>query len=173
MPPQDQSALPVSKIHPSVFIAETARAIGDVTIGKDSSVWFSAVLRGDSAPIMISEGTNIQDNAVIHVAAGMPAVVGAHVTIGHGAIVHAATVEDNVMIGMGAIILSGAKVGSFSIIAAGAVVAEGVEIPPRSVVMGIPGRVVRKVKDKEIFMIEEDAQRYIERARNYLKGIYE
>ncbi len=167
------SAPRVFKIHPSVFIAETATVIGDVTIGRDSSVWFSAVVRGDSAPIMISEGTNIQDNAVIHVAAGMPAVVGAHVTIGHGAIVHAATVDDNVLIGMGAIILSGAFIGAFSIIGAGAVVAEGVEIPPSSVVMGIPGRVVRKVRDKEVFMIEEDAQRYIERARNYSKGIYE
>ncbi len=172
MSPQDKSAPRAHKIHPSVFIAETGTVIGDVTIGQDSSVWFSAVLRGDSAPIMIGEGTNIQDNAVVHVAAGMPAVVGAHVTIGHGAIVHAATIEDNVMIGMGAIVLSGAKVGAFSIIAAGAVVVEGAEIPPRSMVMGIPGKVVRQVRDQEIAMIEEDAQRYMERAKNYWKGIY-
>ncbi len=172
MSPQDKSASRAFKIHPSVFIAETGTVIGDVTIGKDSSVWFSAVLRGDSAPIFVGEGTNIQDNAVVHVDTDMPAVIGKRVTVGHSAIVHAATVEDDVLIGMGAIILSGAKIGSFSIIAAGAVVVEGEEIPARSVVMGIPGRVVRQIKDKEVAMIEADAQRYIERAKNYWKGIY-
>ncbi len=168
----DKSGPRAFKIHPTVFVAETATVIGDVTIAKDSSVWFSAVLRGDSAPITVGEGTNVQDNAVIHVDAGLPAVIGKRVTIGHGAIVHAATVEDDVLIGMGAIVLSGAKIGSYSIIAAGAVVVEGEEIPPHSMVMGIPGKVVRQVRETEVAMIEEDAKRYAERAKNYWKGIY-
>lgn len=170
--PKDKSAPRVIKIHPSVFIAETATVIGDVTIGKDSSVWYSAVLRGDAAPITIGEGTNVQDNAVIHVDVGEPTRIGKRVTIGHGAIVHAATVEDHVLIGMGAIILTGAKIGSQSIIAAGSVVPEGKQIPPRSLVMGVPGRVVRHVSDQEIAKIQAGADSYIERAKNYWRGIY-
>ncbi len=172
MHPKDKSAPRVIKIHPTVFIAETATVIGDVTIGKESSVWFSAVLRGDGAPITIDEGTNVQDNAVIHVDQGGPTNIGKHVTIGHGAIVHAAEVEDEVLIGMGAVILSRAKIGSHSIIAAGSVVPEGMQVPPRSLVMGVPGKVVRHVTDEEIERIRNATRNYIERARNYWKGIY-
>ncbi len=172
MHPKDKSAPRVIRIHPTVFIAETATVIGDVTIGKESSVWFSAVLRGDGAPITIGEGTNVQDNAVIHVDQGGPTNIGRHVTIGHGAIVHAAEVEDEVLIGMGAVILSRAKIGSHSIIAAGSVVPEGMQVPPRSLVMGVPGKVVRHVTDEEIERIHNATRNYIERARNYWKGIY-
>ena len=172
MHPKDKSAPRVIKIHPTVFIAETATVIGDVTIGKDSSIWFSAVLRGDAGPITVGEGTNVQDNAVIHVDVGEPTSVGRRVTIGHGAIIHSATVEDHVLIGMGAIVLSRAKIGSHSIIAAGSVVPEGREIPPRSLVMGVPGKVVRHVTDEEATQIEAGAEHYIERAKNYWRGIY-
>lgn len=172
MHPRDKAAPRVIKIHPTVFIAETATVIGDVTIGKDSSVWFSAVLRGDAASITVGEGTNIQDNAVIHVDMGQPTTVGKRVTIGHGAIVHSATVQDHVLVGMGAIILSGAVIGSYSIIAAGSVVPEGREIPPRSMVMGVPGKVVRHVTDEEVAKIENGADHYMERAKNYWRGIY-
>jgi carbonic anhydrase/acetyltransferase-like protein (isoleucine patch superfamily) len=172
MHPKDKAAPHVIKIHPTVFVAETATVIGDVTIGKDSSVWFSAVLRGDAAPITVGEGTNVQDNAVIHVDHQAPTHVGRRVTIGHGAIVHSATVEDHVLIGMGAIILSGAVIGSHSIIAAGSVVPEGREVPQRSLVMGVPGKVVRHVTEEEVRQIEEGAEHYVERARNYWRGIY-
>ncbi len=158
------------QIHPTAFIAETATVIGEVTLGKESSVWFSAVLRGDSAPITIGEGTNVQDNAVIHVDEGMPAVIGNRVTIGHGAIIHGATVGDDVLIGMGAIILNGAKIGSHSIIAAGSVVPEGKVIPAHSMVMGLPARVVRKIKGEEIAKIGRGAKHYIEHVNKYRKG---
>ncbi len=171
MHPKDKSAPRVVKIHPTVFIAETATVIGDVTMGKESSVWFSAVLRGDAAPITIGEGTNVQDNAVIHVDEGEPTIIGKRVTIGHGAIVHGATVEDEVLIGMGSIILSHARIGTHSIIAAGSVVTEGMEVPPRSLVMGVPGKVVRHIKDEELAKIEDGAKHYVERAKNYWKGI--
>jgi carbonic anhydrase/acetyltransferase-like protein (isoleucine patch superfamily) len=172
MHPKDKLAPRVIKIHPSVFIAETATVIGDVTIGKDSSVWFSAVLRGDAAPISIGDGTNVQDNAVIHVDQEAPTSIGRRVTIGHGAIVHSAKIDDHVLIGMGAIILSRAVIGTHSIIAAGSVVPEGREIPPRSLVMGVPGKVVRHVTDEEVAQIEGGAEHYVERARNYWRGIY-
>lgn len=172
MHPKDKSAPRVIKIHPTVFIAETATVIGDVTIGKESSVWFSAVLRGDASPITIGEGSNVQDNAVIHVDQGGPTHIGNHVTIGHGAIVHAAEVEDEVLIGMGAVILSRARIGLHSIIAAGSVVPEGMQVPPRSLVMGVPGKIVRHVTEAEIERIHSATRNYIERAKNYWKGIY-
>lgn len=172
MHPKDKSAPRVIKIHPTVFIAETATVIGDVTIGKESSVWFSAVLRGDASPITIGEGSNVQDNAVIHVDQGGPTHIGNHVTIGHGAIVHAAEVEDEVLIGMGAVILSRARIGLHSIIAAGSVVPEGMQVPPRSLVMGVPGKIVRHVTEEEIERIHSATRNYIERAKNYWKGIY-
>jgi carbonic anhydrase/acetyltransferase-like protein (isoleucine patch superfamily) len=172
MHPKERSVPRVIKIHPTVFVAETATVIGDVTIGKDSSVWFSAVLRGDAAPITVGEGTNLQDNSVIHVDQGAPTSIGKRVTIGHGAIVHAAKIDDHVIIGMGAIILSRAVIGSHSIIAAGSVVPEGREIPPRSLVMGVPGKVVRHVTEEEVAQIEEGAEHYIDRAKNYWRGVY-
>ncbi len=172
MHPKDKPAPRTFKIHPTAFIAETATVVGDVTIARDSSVWFSAVLRGDAAPITLGEGTNIQDNATVHVDEGFPSHIGKRVTVGHGAIIHGATVEDDVLIGMGAIILNGARIGSHSIIAAGSVVPEGKEIPPRSLVMGVPGKIVRHVNDDEVARIEEGSKHYVERARNYWKGIY-
>ncbi len=172
MHPKDKATPRVFKIHPTVFVAETATVIGDVTIGKDSSVWFSAVLRGDAAAITVAEATNVQDSAVIHVDPGIPATIGKRVTIGHGAIIHGATVEDEVLIGMGAIILNGARIGAHSIVAAGSVVPEGKEIPPNSLVMGVPGQVVRHVTEEEITRIQDGARHYVERAKNYWKGIY-
>ncbi|MGB8648950.1 MAG: gamma carbonic anhydrase family protein [Anaerolineae bacterium] len=169
---KDKSTPRQFKIHPTAFIAETATVIGDVTIAKDSSVWFSAVLRGDAAPITVGEGTNVQDGAVLHVDEDVPCRIGNRVTIGHGAIVHGALVEDDVLIGLGAIVLNKAHIGSFSLIAAGALVPEGMEIPPRSLVMGVPGKIVRPVSDADMEHIQSGAQNYIERARNYWKGIY-
>ena len=169
---RDKNAPRVFKIHPTVFIAETATVIGDVTIAKESSVWFSAVVRGDAEPITIGEETNIQDNCTIHVDDGYPTRIGNRATIGHGAIVHGAIVEDDVLIGIGALILSRTKIGSHSIIAAGAVITEGMEIPPNSLVMGVPGKIIRQVTDVEIERIHSGSRSYVERAKNYWKGIY-
>lgn len=143
----------------SVFSAEI---IGDVRIGEDSGVWYHATVRGDKAPVRIGRRSNVQDNAVIHVSEGHPTIVGDGVTIGHGAIVHGCTVGDNVLVGMGAIILDGAKIGNDTIIAAGALVTQGKEIPPRSLVIGTPGKVVRQLTREEIKSIKDNAQEYVD-----------
>lgn len=173
MHPQDKTpSHTATRIHPSVFVAETATILGQVTIYPDASVWYGAVIRGDADTIVIGDGTNVQDGAVIHCDANLPTTIGKRVTIGHRAVIHGATIADNVLIGIGAIILNGAKIGEYSIIAAGALIPEGKEIPPLSLVMGMPGKVVRQVNDEEIKRIEEGAQGYIERGKNYWKGIY-
>jgi len=130
-------------IHPAAFIHPGAFVCGDVTLGAGASVWPSAVIRGDSAPIVIGESTNVQDGVVIHVDPGLPCTIGARVTIGHRAIVHGATVADDCLIAMGAIVLNRVVIGTGSIVGAGAVCSEGMVIPPNSLVLGVPGRVVR------------------------------
>ena len=130
-------------IDPTVFIARGAIVLGEVQLGKDASVWYNAVIRGDVERISIGEATNIQDLSMIHADPGYPCVVGSRVTVGHRVILHGCTVEDDCLIGMGAILLNGVRVGKGSIIGAGAVLLEGTEVPPGSLVVGIPGRVVR------------------------------
>ncbi|MGZ4881752.1 MAG: gamma carbonic anhydrase family protein [Halobacteriota archaeon] len=152
-----------------VFIAPTASVIGNVQIAAGSSVWFGAVLRSDIALIQIGRNTNVQDNAVIHVNEGVETIVGDQVTIGHGAIVHGAQVEDTVLIGIGAIVLDGATIGTGSIIGAGAVVTEGIEIPDRSLVLGVPGKVVRQVTAEQLRSIETNAKSYAALTQRYLK----
>jgi carbonic anhydrase/acetyltransferase-like protein (isoleucine patch superfamily) len=153
-----------------VFIAPTATVIGDVTIAPGSSVWFGAVIRSDMALIQIGRNTSVQDNAVIHVREGIETRIGDHVTIGHGAIVHGAQIEDTVLIGIGAIILDRARVGGGSIIGAGAVVTEGTQIPRRSLVLGVPGKVVKGVTPEQIQWIEANAKSYTELAQRYSTG---
>lgn len=172
MHPKDKAAPRVIRIHPTVFIAETATVIGDVTIGKEASIWFGAVLRGDASSIMIGEGTNVQDNVTIHGDADTPVIIGKRVTIGHAAVVHGATIEDDVLIGIGAIVLNHALIGEQSIIAAGTLITEGTEVPPRSLVMGVPGKVMRQVNDDEIARTQDGTKIYVERAKNYWRGIY-
>jgi carbonic anhydrase/acetyltransferase-like protein (isoleucine patch superfamily) len=152
-----------------VFIAPTATVIGNVKIAPGSSVWFGAVLRSDTALIQIGRNTSVQDNAIIHVLEGVETIVGDQVTIGHGAIVHGAQVEDTVLIGIGAIVLDGAKVGTGAIIGAGAVVTEGTEIPDRSLVLGVPGKVVRQVTAEQFRSIEANAKSYAALAQRYLQ----
>src|SRR5918994_6869472 len=134
-------------IHPTAFIAATAAVMGDVTLGEESSVWYGSVLRGDMAPILIGAQTNIQDGTIVHVDAGVPCTVGRRVGVGHRVILHGCTIEDECLIGMGSLVLNHVRVGSGSVIAAGAVIPEGVIIPPGSLVMGVPGRVVRPVDE--------------------------
>ncbi len=149
-------------IDPTAFVAKNATVIGEVHIGGRSSILFGAVLRGDSVPIWIGECTNIQDLVCLHGDAGFPCRLGNRVTVGHGAIVHGAEVEDDVLIGIRAVILNGAKIGRHSIIGAGALIPEGKVIPPRSVVFGVPGRIVREATADDIAMIEHAAKHYVE-----------
>ncbi|HLI28442.1 MAG TPA: protein kinase [Chloroflexota bacterium] len=152
---------------PDVYIAPGARLIGAVTLGAGSSVWFNAVLRADDEPITVGARTNLQDGAIVHVDRGYPATLGDEVTVGHGAIVHSATVASRVLIGMGAVLLTGSQIGEGSIIGAGALVPEGRTIPPRSLVLGVPARVVRMVTDAEYAAIVRSADGYAQRAQRY------
>ena len=150
-------------------MAESADLIGAVHIGKDASIWYQVVIRADDEPVTIGEGTNVQDGSVLHIDVGMPTVLGKGVTVGHRAIVHGAVVEDHVLVSMGAVILSGARIGRHSIIGAGALVLENMEVPPGSLVVGVPGRVVRSVTDEQIERIHRTAEGYVERGRIYLQ----
>ena len=153
----------------SVFISPTSVIVGDITFGKNCTVWFNAVIRGDLSPIKIGENSNIQDCCVIHTESTHPVTIGNNVTIGHGAIIHGATLEDNTLIGMGAIILNGAKIGTNSIIGAGALVTEGTEIPPNSVAVGSPAKVIKSINDKGTEMIKLSAKHYVEAGKAYIK----
>jgi carbonic anhydrase/acetyltransferase-like protein (isoleucine patch superfamily) len=150
------------KIHESVYISENVSIIGDVEIGENSSVWFGAVIRGDVCNVKIGNNSNIQDNAVIHVNYNMPSIIGDFVTVGHGAIIHGATIGDFVIVGMGAIVLDGANVGKNVIIAAGSLVPPRMEIPDGVMVMGVPAKIVRTLRDEEIEHIKKNALDYVE-----------
>ncbi|HXI18927.1 MAG TPA: gamma carbonic anhydrase family protein [Chloroflexota bacterium] len=152
---------------PGVFVAPGAMVIGDVTIGEGSSVWYNAVLRGDIAPIRIGKGSNVQDGAVLHVDEGVPCVLGDGVVIGHGAVVHSATVGNGAMVAMHATLLSHAKIGDECIVGANALVAEGKEFPARSLIVGIPGKVLRDVTDEQAEAIRENARRYAAYAQKH------
>ncbi len=132
-----------------VFLADTARVMGEVFLAPDVSVWYGAAIRGDVAPIRIGEGSNVQDCAVVHCDSGKPNIIGKRVVIGHGAVVHGAEVGDGSLIGMGAVVLGGAKIGKGCLIAAGAVVSPNAVIPDGMVVMGVPGKVARETSDRE------------------------
>ena len=149
-------------IAPTARAEESAALIGDVTLGENVTVWYGAVLRGDVGPIRIGRGSNIQDNCTVHCAVDVPTVVGENVVVGHGAILHSCTVGDGCLIGMGSILLDGCVIGEGSVIAAGALVPPGKSIPPRSLVMGVPGRVVRQVTEEEAAATLANAARYVE-----------
>lgn len=152
------------QLHPTVFIAPHAVIVGNVTLAAGCSVWFHATLRGDVEPIQIDQRTNIQEGAVLHVDPGYPVTVGAGVTIGHRAIVHGATVHDNVIIGMGSTVLNGAVIGENSIVGANALVTEGKVFPPGSLILGSPAKVVRSLTEEEIARISHGADTYVARA---------
>ncbi|MCS7233971.1 MAG: gamma carbonic anhydrase family protein [Synergistetes bacterium] len=152
----------------NVFIADTAKLIGNVVLGERVSIWFGAVLRADIASIEIGELSNVQDNVVIHVDKDIPTIIGKGVTIGHGAIIHACRIDDFTLVGMGAILLDNCVIGDHSIIAAGTVITPGKEIPPGVLVMGVPGKVVRNLTEDEKKSLEEHAAKYWELAKSYL-----
>lgn len=154
-----------------VFLAETSAVIGDVVIGDESSIWYSTVVRGDVMPIRIGARTSIQDNTVIHVTSDFSGtIIGSDCTVGHSAIIHACTVEDFCLIGMGSILLDGAVIGRGSLVGAGALVTPGTRIPPNSLVIGSPAKVKRELNDKEREQISYGASHYVELARRYLAG---
>ncbi|MEP4807000.1 MAG: gamma carbonic anhydrase family protein [Luteolibacter sp.] len=155
-------------IHPSAFIAASADVIGRVTIGEESSIWYHSTLRGDINEIVIGPRSNIQDNVVIHLSDDFGCYVGELVTVGHSAILHACTVKDEVLIGMGAIVLDGAVIGERSIIGAGALVTGGTVIPPGSLVFGSPAKVIRTLSLDEQSKVKDWALKYVRQSRKFM-----
>jgi len=153
-----------------VYIMESAEILGDVKIGEHSSVWSKAVIRADGSPIRIGKNTNIQDMCVIHTDPGMPLEIGDSVTIGHSAVIHCRRIGSNCIIGMGAMLLDNVEIGEYSIIAAGTVVTENKRIPARSLVVGIPGKIVREINEDDIKRIENATQEYLHFARSHYEG---
>jgi len=151
----------------AVFIAPSAAVIGRVTLGRDASVWFGAVIRGDGNTIVIGDNSNVQDNAVVHIDSDAPCVVGSDVTIGHSAVVHGCTVGDGSLIGIGATILSHARIGRFCIVGAGALITERKEFPDRSLIIGTPAKRIRDVTDAEVEMLKASAAHYAALGRRY------
>ena len=150
------------------FRARDAVVTGDVTLGEDVGIWFGCVVRGDDAPLTIGRRTNVQDLTMIHADTGVPNVIGEEVTIGHRCVLHGARVGDRCLIGMGAILLGGSEVGDEALIAAGAVVREGFRVPPRTLVAGVPGRVLRELTEDEVASIRDSAEGYVRKIRLYL-----
>ncbi|MBX3193732.1 MAG: gamma carbonic anhydrase family protein [Microbacteriaceae bacterium] len=157
--------LPV--VDPTAFLAEGSILVGDVTVHAGASVWFNAVMRGDTDRLVLGERSNLQDNSVVHADPGSPALIGAGVSIGHSAVVHGCRIEDDCLIGMNATVLNGAVIGRESLVAAGSVVLEGTIVPPRSLVAGVPAKVRRELTDDEVAAIRRNADTYAERAQRY------
>ncbi|MGG5462269.1 gamma carbonic anhydrase family protein [Clostridium sp. B9] len=155
------------KFGEKTFVAQSSDVIGNVTIGDDCGIWFGSVIRGDENSIKIGNETNIQDNAVLHIDKEYSIEIGDGVTIGHGAIIHGCKIEENCLIGMGSIVLNGAKIGKNTIIAAGALVSQNKEIPEGVLVVGVPGKILRKLTDEEIESIKKSRENYVE-----LKNLY-
>jgi carbonic anhydrase/acetyltransferase-like protein (isoleucine patch superfamily) len=162
----------MSTVDPSVFVAPTATLLGTVKLGPSASVWYGAVLRADLAEIVIGESSNVQDLTVIHVDKGAPCVIGPRVSIGHRAILHGCRIDADCLIGMGAVILTGVRVGSGSVIGSGALLPEGMEVPPSSLVLGMPGRVVRKVDEALAQRSTRAWQEYVELAKRHRAGAF-
>ena len=158
------------RVHPTAFVDQSAQVIGDVEIGEESSVWMCAVIRGDVHWIRVGKRTSIQDGTVVHAMTGThPTSIGDNVTVGHAAVIHGCTVENQCLIGMGAILLNGAHIGAGSIVAAGTLITEGMKVPPKSLVMGSPGKVKRLLTHAEIADIQLYADRYVGYRVEYMK----
>ena len=159
------------RVPTTAFVAPGARLIGDVTLGEAASVWYNAVLRGDSAPIVIGAGSNLQDNVTVHVDAGSGVVLGENVSVGHNAVVHGCTVGDGSLIGMGSVILSGARIGAGCLVAGGAVVLEGTVVPDGSLVAGVPAKVRRPLTDEERARLLRNAEVYLEHTARHTAAV--
>lgn len=159
-------------VDPTAFIAEGAKVVGDVVIGKESSIWYNAVLRGDLAPITIGSRVNIQDGCIGHVNTDQPLTVEDDVSVGHGAIIHGCRIGRGTLIGMGAIVLNGAEIGEYALIGAGALVTENKIIPPRTLVLGTPARVVRELTEKDLERMRRTMESYVEKGQEQRAGVY-
>ncbi len=154
----------------STFVAPNATLVGSVVLGEGASVWYSAVLRADNAPITIGRDSNVQDGCAFHVDTGKPVTLGEGVSVGHNAVVHGATIEDHCLIGMGAVVMNEAVIGAESLVAAGALVTEGMQVPPRSLVAGVPGKVRRELTDDEVASLHRNAVIYTEHRELHRRG---
>lgn len=158
------------KIHPSVYLSENVYVIGDVEIGEDSSVWFGSVVRGDVNYIRIGKRTNIQDNSVVHVTHDTyPTIIGDNVTVGHRVILHGCTLGNNILVGMGAIVMDGVEIEDYVLVGAGALITPNKKIPSGVLVAGVPAKIIRDLKEEEIKLIEESAENYVRYKNEYLK----
>ena len=159
------------QLHNPSFVAASAAIIGRITLARDSSVWWGAILRGDNEPILVGDESNVQDGSVLHTDMGAPLTIGARVTIGHMAMLHGCLIGDESLIGIKATVLNHAKIGKNCIIGAHALITEGKEIPDRSLVVGAPGKIIREVTDAEIAMLRASAAHYVENGRRYQQGL--
>ena len=153
------------------WVADSAQVIGQVELGEDASVWFGAILRGDTEPLRIGRGSNIQDGSVVHADQGTPCVIGEHVTVGHQVMLHGCTIGDGSLIGIQAVVLNGAKIGKHCLVGAGALVTEGKEFPDGSMIIGSPARVVRELTPEQIAGIRASAEHYVRNARRFRAGL--
>jgi carbonic anhydrase/acetyltransferase-like protein (isoleucine patch superfamily) len=161
------------KVAPDAWVAPTASVIGDVEVASGASVWFGATVRGDMSYVRIGPRTSVQDNCVIHTEADGPTVIGADVTLGHGAIVHNSTIGDNVLVGMASVLVGGARIGNGAVIAAGAVLLEGMDVPPGKVVVGVPARVARDARPEDARWTVHAAEHYVELSTWYRANLRE
>jgi carbonic anhydrase/acetyltransferase-like protein (isoleucine patch superfamily) len=159
------------RIAESAWVADSAQVMGNVELAEDSSVWFGAVVRGDTEVIRIGRGSNIQDGSVLHADIGKPLTVGENVTVGHQVMLHGCTIGDNALIGIGAVVLNGAKIGKGCIVGAGSLVTEGKEFPDGSMIMGSPAKVVRELTEQQQAALKMSAVHYIENARRFQRGL--
>ncbi len=155
----------------SAWVADSAEVVGRVTLGEDVSIWFNAVLRGDSDSLSIGAGSNIQDGSVLHADTGFPLVLGANVTVGHQVMLHGCTVGDESLIGIGAVVLNGARIGRNCIVGAGALVTEGKEFPDGSLIVGAPAKVIRQLSEAQIAGLKASAAHYVNNGRRYAAGL--
>lgn len=155
------------RLEGDVFVAEGAKLIGDVQVGKESTIWFNAVLRGDLAPILIGERCNIQDGAIGHVNTNQPLIVANEVSVGHGAIIHGCTIGTGSLIGMGAIVLNGAEIGEYALIGAGSIITENRKVPPYTLSLGTPAKVVRELTEQDLTRMRATMEGYVRKGREY------
>ncbi|KAA9006256.1 gamma carbonic anhydrase family protein [Paenibacillus spiritus] len=157
----------IPQLHESFYVAEGAKLIGDVRLGERSSVWFNAVLRGDLAPVLIGRRCNIQDGAIGHVASEHPLILEDDITVGHGAIIHGCRIGSGTLVGMGAIVLNGAQIGEYALIGAGSVVTENSILPPYTLSLGTPAKVVRELTEQDLLRMKRTCESYIQKAQEY------
>jgi carbonic anhydrase/acetyltransferase-like protein (isoleucine patch superfamily) len=158
----------MKRVPGGAMVAEGTIVTGDVQLGEDVTVWFGSIIRGDDAPIKIGARTNVQDGCIIHCDTGAEQIIGSDCTIGHGAILHCVEVGNGVLIGMGATVLGGAVIGEGAVVAAGALVKENFVVPPRTLVAGVPARIIREITDKEVAFMAHSVPHYIETGESYL-----